>query len=70
MLTLRQGEPVSIDYPIVKAYRRKVTLRNDYRVFPTAVIVSYADKNQLPLVLDGSESYPILHIFLENSLDN
>ncbi|KAF2489449.1 hypothetical protein BU16DRAFT_472014 [Lophium mytilinum] len=45
---IKQGDPVSIDYPIVRSFRQKVTPGNPKRVFPTAVIESHLDKTLLP----------------------
>jgi hypothetical protein len=40
--------PVSIDRPVVHSFRRKVDPGNPRRVFPTRIVVSYNDREQLP----------------------
>lgn len=56
---IKQGEPVSSDHPIVRAFNRKcppasATLPNPYRIFPTEVICTEVDKSQLPMVINDS----------------
>ncbi|KAH8678627.1 hypothetical protein BGZ60DRAFT_555189 [Tricladium varicosporioides] len=56
---IKQGEPVSIDFPIVRQFTRKCAPStrlnpNPPRVFPTAVVSSEIDKNMLPLVMNSA----------------
>ncbi|KAI9662318.1 MAG: hypothetical protein M1821_008485 [Bathelium mastoideum] len=44
----KKGEPVSIDSPIKHEFMRKVDLADSIRAFPTEVVVSYDEKDQLP----------------------
>jgi hypothetical protein len=43
-----QGNPVSLDQPMVHNFRRKVDPADPSRVFPTKIVVSYLDKQHLP----------------------
>ncbi|OCK81384.1 hypothetical protein K432DRAFT_434183 [Lepidopterella palustris CBS 459.81] len=54
---IKKGEPVSINYPIVRNFRRKCSPATAYhpnpsRVFPTAVVSCDLDKELLPLVMN------------------
>lgn len=62
---IKQGEPVSIDYPIVKQFSRKCPPAtpfnpNPSRIFPTAVVSSEMDKDMLPLVMNTCKFSPLL----------
>ncbi|KAH7321601.1 hypothetical protein BKA65DRAFT_598749 [Rhexocercosporidium sp. MPI-PUGE-AT-0058] len=49
---IKQGEPVSVDYPIVRTFTRKISFGNPYRVFPVGVVVSHLDKDLLPYTMN------------------
>ncbi|KAG4428755.1 hypothetical protein IFR05_015757, partial [Cadophora sp. M221] len=49
---IKQGEPVSVDYPIVRTFTRKITFGNPYRVFPVGIVVSHVDKDLLPFTMN------------------
>ncbi|KAF2183182.1 hypothetical protein K469DRAFT_739999 [Zopfia rhizophila CBS 207.26] len=56
---IKQGEPVSSDFPIVRNFRRKCSPATSFnpnppRVFPTEVICSEVDKSILPVVMNDS----------------
>jgi len=56
---IKKGEPVSIDYPIVKQFTRKCPPASPInpsppRIFPTAVITSDVDKDMLPPIMNSS----------------
>ena len=48
LLIVRKGNPVSIEQPKSHAFRRKVAPGDPRRVFPTKIVVSYRDKEDLP----------------------
>ncbi|KAF1851560.1 uncharacterized protein K460DRAFT_270005 [Cucurbitaria berberidis CBS 394.84] len=56
---IKQGEPVSSDFPIVRSFNRKcppasTSNPDPLRIFPTDIIYSEVDRSQLPLVKDDS----------------
>ncbi|CAO2657916.1 Nn.00g071760.m01.CDS01 [Neocucurbitaria sp. VM-36] len=56
---IKQGEPVSSDFPVVRNFNRKCPPAsaenpNPPRIFPTEVICTELDKSQLPLVKNDS----------------
>ncbi|ORY02273.1 hypothetical protein BCR34DRAFT_493253 [Clohesyomyces aquaticus] len=56
---IKQGEPVSSDFPIVRNFRRKCSPAtssnpNPPRVFPTDIISSDVDANMLPITMNSS----------------
>ncbi|KAI4920818.1 hypothetical protein J4E85_008933 [Alternaria conjuncta] len=56
---IKQGEPVSSDFPIVKSFQRKCPPAssknpNPPRIYPTEVICTELDKSQLPIVKNNS----------------
>jgi hypothetical protein len=52
---IKQGEPVSIDAPIVRMFRQRISPGNPYRVFPTNVVCSQLDRELLPFTLNQSK---------------
>ncbi|KAI4610560.1 uncharacterized protein J4E87_010736 [Alternaria ethzedia] len=56
---IKQGEPVSSDFPIVKSFQRKCPPAssknpNPPRIYPTEVIYTEVDKSQLPIVKNNT----------------
>ncbi|KAE9379840.1 hypothetical protein N431DRAFT_552160 [Stipitochalara longipes BDJ] len=56
---IKQGEPVSTDYPIVKKFSRKCAPATQFnpnpaRVFKTDIITCNLEKDKLPLVMNSS----------------
>jgi len=56
---IKEGEPVSIDHPIVKKFTRKSPPASQSnpdppRVFQTDIVTSHLDKDTLPLVMNSS----------------
>ncbi|KAH8591554.1 hypothetical protein B0O99DRAFT_675246 [Bisporella sp. PMI_857] len=49
---IKQGEAVSVDYPIVRPFRQRVTFGNPYRVFTAAIITSQLEKEYLPYTMN------------------
>ncbi|KAI9704654.1 MAG: hypothetical protein M1820_005402 [Bogoriella megaspora] len=45
---VKKGEPVSIDSPIEHEFARKIRPEDPVRVFPTEIVVSYDDADNLP----------------------
>jgi len=56
---IKEGEPVSIDHPIIKKFTRKCPPASQFnpdppRVFQTDIVTSNLDKDLLPLVMNSS----------------